>query len=92
MTITPYTRLPIAVRNFKIERGEEHRCAKLTEEQVREIRRRALAGEQRAAIAADHGISEHYVSQLKLGRRWAHVPFEDGFRVVTSRNFYRKAR
>jgi DNA-binding CsgD family transcriptional regulator len=46
---------------------------KLTEEQVREIKRLLAQGETLAAIAARYDIGFGTVSKIKLGTRWAHV-------------------
>lgn len=51
--------------------GERNGSAKLTVEQVSEIRRRASAGEVQRLIAADFGISQSHVSAIKRGRLWA---------------------
>jgi HNH endonuclease len=51
-------------------RGSAHGNAKLTEEIVREIR--TAAGSQ-SAIAAQFGISQTLVSQIRLRKIWGHV-------------------
>lgn len=52
-------------------RGENHTLAKLTWEQVREIRRRGAAGEIHRTIAADFGISRRTAGKIISGTRWA---------------------
>lgn len=53
--------------------GEAHSQAKLTEADVIEIRSRLALGHTQHAIAADLGVSQKLVSQIKLGRCWGHV-------------------
>jgi predicted XRE-type DNA-binding protein len=55
------------------ERGEGHKMAKLTEEQVAEIRRLYAAGEMQAQIAARFGISRPSISSIINGKHWAHT-------------------
>ncbi len=47
--------------------------AKLTENEVREVFRRAWKGEYQAFIAECFGISSDHVSQIKTGRCWHHL-------------------
>ena len=47
--------------------------AKLTEAEVRDIRRRHAAGEPGASIAADYGITPANVSRVALRQSWRHV-------------------
>lgn len=54
-------------------RGENHRCAKLTEEQVRELRARVAAGERQADLAREAGISRASMSKMILRESWKHV-------------------
>lgn len=59
-------------------RGERHGSAKLTEADVRDIRRRVAAGENGRVIAEEKGISRTTVSQIASRQRWAHVVSEEG--------------
>lgn len=54
-----------------LTRGTRNGMVKLTTEQAREVRARALAGEPQPSIAAAFGISTRTVSKIKLGARWA---------------------
>lgn len=54
-------------------KGERSWNAKLTDDAVRDIRRRCAAGEEQRAIAAEYGISESTLSQIKNGQSWKHV-------------------
>ena len=56
--------------------GERAFGAKLTEENVREIRRRVRAGEVQRAVAAAFGVGPMEVSRIVRGLRWAHVKEE----------------
>ncbi len=53
--------------------GERNPFAKLTEADVREIRRRALAGEVSHEIAKDFACNARNVRSIKAGRAWAHL-------------------
>lgn len=58
----------------KIIRGERHGRAKLTAEDVREIRRAYAAGEgDQAQIASRHGVTQSTVGRIVLRKIWAHV-------------------
>lgn len=57
----------------RMPRGERHGEAKITEDQVREIRRRADAGEAAWRIAADYGICKTNVRYIALRQAWKHV-------------------
>lgn len=46
---------------------------KLTEDQVREIKRRLQNGERGRALGKEFGVTESNVSMIKSGRTWAHV-------------------
>lgn len=58
----------------KRRRGEQMGGAKLTENQIIEIRERRARGELLRTIAGDFGISEASVSAITLRRSWTHVP------------------
>lgn len=58
-------------RPRRFESGADHPNAKLTGEQVVDIRRRRTAGESRAALAVEFGITPSYVYDLMAGRAWA---------------------
>jgi hypothetical protein len=57
----------------RVNRGERNGIAKLTEGDVREIRRRRLNGELARLIAPDFGITHFNVYQIEKRRSWAHV-------------------
>jgi hypothetical protein len=53
--------------------GSACKGAKLTEEKVREMRRRAGAGEGITALAREYGVSLHTAQLAVRGKTWAHV-------------------
>lgn len=53
------------------QKGEENREAKLTEEQVRAIRRDPRLNKE---VAYDYGITTHHAWRIRRRLRWAHVP------------------
>jgi hypothetical protein len=61
--------------HFEIQphRGESHGMAKLTEEQVRDIRQRRAAGESTALIAESLGMNCSHIAGIVAKRRWKHV-------------------
>lgn len=54
-------------------KGSAHAGAKLTEEQVEEIRLRYAAGEYQSALAESFNVSQSVISNVVNGKRWAHV-------------------
>jgi len=53
--------------------GEAHGQSKLTDTDVREIRRRNQAGESYVAIAADYPVGRQSVSKICRRVQWPHV-------------------
>jgi plasmid maintenance system antidote protein VapI len=54
--------------------GEQIHTNKLTEDQVREIRRRYTAGSlSQAALAAEYSVSQPTIGALLLGKTWKHL-------------------
>jgi len=59
---------------FEPIRGEGHPKGRLTELQVREIRRRyASGGVRQVDLAGEFGVSQHVISGIVRGRYWASV-------------------
>lgn len=54
-------------------RGGRHYKAKMTEDDVRAIKRRIAGGESTKAIADTYGVTLACISHIKAGRTWAHV-------------------
>lgn len=53
--------------------GERHHQAKLTEHDVREIRRRCEAGERHTAIAASYGVTGSLIGMIRKRQIWKHL-------------------
>ena len=53
--------------------GEHHPQSKLTEDDVREIKRRLGLGEKLVSIAADYGVHRNTILDIKQGRTWKKV-------------------
>jgi hypothetical protein len=58
---------------YSVFPGETHHNAKLTNEDVMEIRERARSGELQSAIAERFRICSSQVSQIVNRKRWRHV-------------------
>lgn len=55
-------------------RGESHGCAKLTESDVIEIRRRyAAGGVSMTAIASEYGVHKTTIQQIVRRKHWTHI-------------------
>jgi hypothetical protein len=54
-------------------RGERSAHARLTEQQVHQIRARRRAGEHAKLLAAEFGVSDRQVYYLARGQKWAHL-------------------
>lgn len=54
-------------------RGEANPRARLTDDEVRAIRRRRNAGERSAGLAAEFGITPRMVNLIARRERWSHV-------------------
>jgi hypothetical protein len=63
----------IARGRFVASVGVDNGRAKLTEAEVREIRRRRSSGELLRDCAALFGVSKSLISQITRGKRWTHV-------------------
>lgn len=55
-------------------RGGRHHHAKLTDEQVRAIRRRAAGGMMQKDLAVEYGVSPSTICDILAKRVWKHVP------------------
>jgi hypothetical protein len=54
-------------------RGERNAQAKITAADVREIRRRHLAGATQSSLCGDFGLRRNAMSALVTGKTWRHV-------------------
>jgi hypothetical protein len=59
-------------------RGERHPMAKLSPDQVREIRRRGDAGETHSSIAGDFSVARRTVTKIVDRESWTHVEEDHG--------------
>lgn len=57
----------------EILRGSKHGNAKLTEEDVRNIKNRANSGETQLQISLGYGIARTTVNRIVTGKGWKHV-------------------
>lgn len=62
-------------------RGERHGVSKLTEDQVRDIRRRLRQGELGNSIAKRYNVDPGHISLIRHRKIWAHVEDKDYFRT-----------
>lgn len=69
----------------RLHRRPGQRNCKVTEEQVKEIRRRLAGGETCTSIATDLPISRRAVSHIRTGGTWAHVQLVEPERRVIER-------
>lgn len=56
--------------------GERAPWSKLTDEDVRLIKRRIASGDLQKNIAADYGVRRQTIGDIALGRNWAHLKAE----------------
>ena len=57
----------------RVKRGEAHGRARLSEEQVKEIRSRCDAGESKTALAHVYGVSLPLIQKIHRRKLWRHV-------------------
>lgn len=60
-------------RDDRSTAGERHYAARLREDDVRSIRRRARDGERQCDLADEFGMSRPGINNLIHGRSWGHV-------------------
>jgi hypothetical protein len=74
---TPADNVADCKKKGRQARGEKNSRAKLTEEQVREIRRRYERGWRTAqsggVLAREFGVSPSTISQIVRGKHWKHI-------------------
>lgn len=58
------------------QRGEKHPKARLTDQQVRDIRTRLAAGMPSNMLAAEYGVAQSTIRDVKKGITWTHVTLE----------------
>lgn len=57
----------------KIRRGEDNNTTKLTEVEVKAIRRRAANGESRKALAEEYGVNVCTINCIIRRQTWKHI-------------------
>lgn len=62
------------LRDGNQARGQDSARAKLTDDQVREIRRRRECGERQRSLARAFGVNERTISHIVARRTWWHLP------------------
>lgn len=60
-------------RHGTAPRGERQHASKLTEDQVRRIRREYAAGTPRSRLAQEHGVKWGTIQAITARRNWRHV-------------------
>lgn len=55
---------------------EESISAKLTNDKVREIKRKLMMGVKNAEIAREYGVVKGTISEIKRGKTWVEIPWE----------------
>lgn len=60
-------------RHGTTARGERNGCATLTNDQVREIKSRPRGYGTGKRLAAEFGVSESVISDIRTGRQWGHI-------------------
>ncbi len=58
----------------RVAKGEAHGATKLTEDDVREIRRLRASGTRGRALAARYGVTESLISVIHHRKGWVHLP------------------
>ena len=54
-------------------RGPQNPKARLSDDDVREIRRLAVGGVTQRDLAAQYGVDQSLISRIVTRRRWAHL-------------------
>lgn len=70
---TPQQNSDHAAENDLFWKGEQINTAKLTVDQVREIRKRKASGEGRNALAREYGVSNYAIYAIYTRKTWKHV-------------------
>lgn len=62
-----------ACRKYRQQHGERHYAAKLSANQVREIRQMIVSGLSDQSIADEFGVTFHTIGNIRRGHRWKTV-------------------
>jgi DNA invertase Pin-like site-specific DNA recombinase len=58
-------------------RGQNHRTSRLTDDDVRDIKRRLRDGESQASLGRRYDIAVSTIYKIKNGYGWNHVKIDD---------------
>lgn len=64
-------------RRLFLRKGEQINTAKLTEQQVMDIRKRKQKGESTMVIAKEYGLNKSSINKIVRGYSWKHLPILD---------------
>ena len=71
---TAQVRAKVSAAHIGVQAGTKNPGARLTEDDVRDIRRRLLAGESQRAVAEGYKIVRSQIGKIALRKAWAHLP------------------
>lgn len=65
-----------AAKKGRTQRGETHSSAKLSSDQIREMRERAAIGGrgEKARMSREFGMDSSHISRIVKGKKWKHLP------------------
>jgi hypothetical protein len=64
-------------KDMRQRRGEAHYAARLTEEQVLDIRKKLADGAFLRTMAAEYGVGKTTINNIKQRHTWAFLPKEE---------------
>ena len=70
---TPADNMDDMVRRGRSLKGKMNPQAKLTEDDVRDIKRRLRAGQMQTDIAAQYGVWQSAIQKISSGESWRHI-------------------
>ncbi len=70
---TPSENTKDMVSKARHAHGESASYSRISESQAREIKKRALLGENQRILAREFGVGRPYVSKIKNGHKWGHI-------------------
>lgn len=71
--VTPAENMQHASEHGMRPHGEKHQFAKLSDDQVREMKKRLAAGEAPINLAHEYDIDASVVRRIKRGEAWKHI-------------------
>lgn len=61
------------MRHIPHNRGQSHANAKLSDDEVREIKRKLATGQTNASIAVEFHVAPSTISAIANGKMWRHI-------------------